>query len=895
MKFPLPRNLFPPLELTSDQEEQYERLANSLIRETLAEYDAFVVDQSRRVNTARWKQVKRRDEVTIYRERSAGGAMRSLSTPAMSFRSANSDCPSSDSFSPSLASSAGAKSTSYSLAQTIRMPPSSTSNARGRPSDLDPLSSPDSFGGERHSLDTGIFGRTIGFPSSGASSVSAMSDEHFSTSSSTSRYSMISRSSSSGSGKLPRLLAVGTLRGSLDDVMYGIVTPNASTVRLRTSYLDDDIADCAVLTELIAPTTNEPFRFLGIKWLVKENRRTAAFVWPRDFIVLEHSGVMLRPDGARIGFHLMHSVNIPACRELTERHILRAKLSSCYIYEEKHNGRVDVYMTAQVEPRGLVMERLALRSAARALSSCWKSVTCAQNKKLAYYLQNERHSQLPTPARAAVPTAMPVLEAAHNGKNCGICHQRFGVLNRVITCQLCCEQICYRCRMVRKLSSQLIDTMVTKTPIVFCKKCVMSINDESALEIASKEMWDTRGGANGRARSSSASSYLTGRGSQPSVRSRRSRADSFSSERDTYSSVVLGQHTSSDLESRRSAVSTASSTRSDQQPLPPSFARQSSLGSHSRGSAARVKRVSYSLTGPLSQNTGSTETLSIADLDGSDGGDDRDSVAMARGDEPVMLDDSLTKIQHVDFVDMPSNHDDDSDDTAAATPTKDSPRQTQPALVRLYDAESGSPPRVYARSTVIKDAADVDFEFRMSELAHVAKSPPRVEVIDATDKSSLNDDSLDGSHDGHVVAAEVVEAADAIEIGSPLSTPATADVVSLSSTMLDTESAPPVHTSSEADTAPRFRAHTTATTTATAAPGPPSGSYQSQLWRQMSELHSVVESTYQVAKANTELAKATTAAAERPRNFRTYSQFNFNVVGLRPTRAMTTVANTPSS
>ncbi|RLN90800.1 hypothetical protein BBJ28_00024897, partial [Nothophytophthora sp. Chile5] len=69
MKFPLPRNLFPPLELTTNQEENYEKLANSLIKSTLAEYDQFVVHDRKRVDSKRWKPVRTREEVVIYRER----------------------------------------------------------------------------------------------------------------------------------------------------------------------------------------------------------------------------------------------------------------------------------------------------------------------------------------------------------------------------------------------------------------------------------------------------------------------------------------------------------------------------------------------------------------------------------------------------------------------------------------------------------------------------------------------------------------------------------------------------------------------------------------------------------------------------------------------------------
>ncbi|CAI5741952.1 unnamed protein product [Peronospora destructor] len=75
--------------------------------------------------------------------------------------------------------------------------------------------------------------------------------------------------------------------------------------------------------------------------------------------------------------------------------------------------------------------------------------------------------------------------------------------------------------------------------------------------------------------------------------------------------------------------------------------------------------------------------------------------------------------------------------------------------------------------------------------------------------------------------------------------------------------------------------------------------YQHQLFQQMQDLHNAVESTYQVARANTQAAlkdrdsgriskTSPTNAAGNLRGVRTFSQpFAFKVVGLRSTRSLT--------
>lgn len=839
MKFPLSRQgLFPPLVLSDEDEERLEALANALVRETLGDYDAFVADGRGRVDPVRWKPLKRRDDVTVYRERSSQ-LSRSLSTPDR-------------------------VSGLSSLAQTIRLPASST---RSTPDALAEYpASPDGLGFARHSADgsSGFLARTIGPPSSAYSN--SVSDS-------------FSRPQT-GEAELPRLLAVGSMRGSLDDVMYGVVSPSAAAARLRTSYLDDDVADCAVLKELIAPSESEPFRFLGVKWLVKASKRSRALqVWPRDFIVLEHSGVMLRPDGTRLGFHLMHSVDLPGCRELADHRILRARLSSCYIYEDKpQRGRVDVYMAARVEPRGAVIERLALRSAARALSRCWQSVACANSKKLAWWLQHEREPLAlpapPLPHHEDAHHGTAVLDAAPRGRSCGVCHRHFGALNRVATCQLCGEAICYRCRVVRKLSAELLAATVAQTSVVFCKTCVSSVAEDSALEIASRELVGGPG-AIGRERSSSGTS---------SLRSGRSRTDSFSSERDTYSSVVLGRpRRASDADSR---ASSQRSVLSDRDALPPTFARQSSagarLGGYGSGSGSTFglgsgRGFSLAAKRTSARATGSTDALSIADLDGFD-----DAASTRTGgatDEPALLDDSFTKLENVDLVEMPlataaaQPEDDDDVDVIDCTPPP-------VAAVQLFSDDDEDRRSPLKRSTGSDQPAEVDYEFRMSEMP-----APRVEVVD-DDQQQEQEQEQEQEADDSVVEATVVEVDDDVVLAEAPTKPRIVLMSPELESGLNAAGSPSRKTSVAVDTedasAARLRAHTTAV-------GGAPATYQTKLWMQMNDLRDQVENTYQVAKANTELAKAT-VAAERPRNIRTYSQFNFNVVGLRPTRAMTTAA-----
>ncbi|GMF13515.1 unnamed protein product [Phytophthora lilii] len=76
----------------------------------------------------------------------------------------------------------------------------------------------------------------------------------------------LERKKSSPHAKLPALLMVGPLPGSLDENMFGIVNPTIEAMRIKSSYLKDFSA-AAVLATIVEPTVDEPFRSVVVKWM----------------------------------------------------------------------------------------------------------------------------------------------------------------------------------------------------------------------------------------------------------------------------------------------------------------------------------------------------------------------------------------------------------------------------------------------------------------------------------------------------------------------------------------------------------------------------------------------------------------------------------------------------
>ncbi|KAG2822697.1 hypothetical protein PC111_g10528 [Phytophthora cactorum] len=73
--------------------------------------------------------------------------------------------------------------------------------------------------------------------------------------------------------KMPILLQVGAIQGTLNEVMYGTIAVDGRGMMLKTAYTDDTLLDGETLCQLRGPSATHPFRFLGVKWVVKATNR----------------------------------------------------------------------------------------------------------------------------------------------------------------------------------------------------------------------------------------------------------------------------------------------------------------------------------------------------------------------------------------------------------------------------------------------------------------------------------------------------------------------------------------------------------------------------------------------------------------------------------------------
>ncbi|KAG7396917.1 hypothetical protein PHYBOEH_001561 [Phytophthora boehmeriae] len=281
--------------------------------------------------------------------------------------------------------------------------------------------------------------------------------------------------SMSFSTKLHGVLAVGTIQGTLNDLMYGLHHCTTELMAIKTVYMEDKIVDTKVLAEIKAPTPEEPVNSLYLKWSVSEFAPVLLrkVVRPRDFVYMEAVGILKDENsGERIGYSLLHSLQIPDIRELTDYQIVRGNFSICGLFRQKSPGVIEVHMNGFVDSMGDIHTGVAIPATAEALMSYRQGVYCGQMKKLNWLLKTKK-------------TIMVDRESGV----CAVCSKSVKPSSSTHTCQVCMSHVCASCSVKQKLAFLQAHTRrVVRRNLNFCARCMRVAIQTDGLEVASEEL-----------------------------------------------------------------------------------------------------------------------------------------------------------------------------------------------------------------------------------------------------------------------------------------------------------------------------------------------------------------------------------------------------------------------
>lgn len=378
----------PRMTFTKDDEQRYRELSDACLSETLGLYEEFLYGNNRVVDKRRWKLVKERENVFVYRERARSNSASKAHGPA------------------------GYSSDDSAGSGHVQLPSQSNShqhlNATQYLRDLE---------GSLSSVDTTGMGP--------GAALAAKS-------------------------RLPVMITTAAIPGTLEDAMYGTFVDDTATYRRRSYYQKDLSEDSAILATVARPTREDPYQYLGIAWMLRNFPGLGAVVKRRDFLFLQRTGLATTSRGERIGFSIMQSVSHRDLPQLIDLDIIRAHMTVCALYRQMGDQVVDVFMQTVMHPGGNVAGFFAVQETATAMLSAGKSMACAHKKKLFWLMRKNAHKGLMDHSEAGSPTSSTSSGPAssmsmtrrlqrHETDHCASCKKSFGKLfsSGGSYCQIC--------------------------------------------------------------------------------------------------------------------------------------------------------------------------------------------------------------------------------------------------------------------------------------------------------------------------------------------------------------------------------------------------------------------------------------------------------------------------
>ncbi|KUF88691.1 hypothetical protein AM587_10010468 [Phytophthora nicotianae] len=288
----------------------------------------------------------------------------------------------------------------------------------------------------------------------------------------------------------PSLLLLGTVDGTVEDVMYGVVATTDAAMKINSTYVNDGMLDTKMLCELVEPSKENPFYHVGIKWKLFSER---------DYVSLDTTGILRLTNGERVGYNLSHSVAFPDLPEFQKHGVLRGNVSVCSLYRQKTLATVECYVRGFFDfpTKNEMLNNVVLQAVASQWLSFGRKVECGRMKKLAWRLRrNSLDARSPDGSNASNCSSNASSQSgrlsppsARPGA-CARCSHSFGFLgtSREI-CRSCMQSFCNRCSVKKVVCTMTPDgRTVLEKKRRFCRECIEDVAMSDTLAIAREEL-----------------------------------------------------------------------------------------------------------------------------------------------------------------------------------------------------------------------------------------------------------------------------------------------------------------------------------------------------------------------------------------------------------------------
>uniref|UniRef100_K3X120 START domain-containing protein n=1 Tax=Globisporangium ultimum (strain ATCC 200006 / CBS 805.95 / DAOM BR144) TaxID=431595 RepID=K3X120_GLOUD len=195
-----------------------------------------------------------------------------------------------------------------------------------------------------------------------------------------------------GNPRLTRLLGVGKIDGSLEDVMDGVYNDTSLDMRIGMAFLKSKATATAILQVSETRTPDDPFNFAGIKWWASKTPG-GPMSYDRDLLNYERMGMTFDANGDEVAYHLLQSIDRPEWPANTFKNLIRAHMSLCCLYKRKGN-KVETFYWGEFYGSGSFPQPISDYGIAGRWLTGTNTVKCALAKKLSQLreLSNSRSS-----------------------------------------------------------------------------------------------------------------------------------------------------------------------------------------------------------------------------------------------------------------------------------------------------------------------------------------------------------------------------------------------------------------------------------------------------------------------------------------------------------------------
>ncbi|KAE9272664.1 hypothetical protein PF008_g30046 [Phytophthora fragariae] len=256
--------------------------------------------------------------------------------------------------------------------------------------------------------------------------------------------------------------SVGFKDGTIEDGVYGAMSPTTEVFRTKSAYVDDKIEECNVLALIDNVTDEDPFTSLTIRWRVTENPPVMrTFLKSYDHIYLEATGFTTLSNGDRVSYQLLHSIDFPHLTPPLLTHS-RGQVAGIAFFRQVDQDTVQIHGRAvfaiPFERARSLFTHMVLVSMSK---SCINIFFAAHMKKLRWAVRERRKNGVDSLSSCS-------------SNECKVC-QKTPTVRKGYNCMLCGEFVCKSCRVSHKIADIGPDNKLYWTKVHVCPFCMTKV------------------------------------------------------------------------------------------------------------------------------------------------------------------------------------------------------------------------------------------------------------------------------------------------------------------------------------------------------------------------------------------------------------------------------------